>query len=190
MPFPKDLLIFDLEATGSNVMIYGLAQIGAVKVCNRCLKIYDWFVTLTRPLDSDKIREKSMNVHKIPLEVLMKAPPLEEALESFEKWMKPNPKIYLPASWGGWDTHFLMGTYGKTNRRYPLTGKSLDIKSIVYYEYAKHKDRIPTGGLAKMSQKLGLRPMENQHDALADAIRTTELLSKVWITIRCKRHRQ
>ncbi len=84
LPLPKDLLIFDLEATGTNVMEYDLAQIGAVKVCNRCLKYYDEFEIMTRPLAS-KVDDRAMAIHKIPLETLMKAPELEEALSSFEE---------------------------------------------------------------------------------------------------------
>ena len=187
MPLPKDLLIFDLEATGTDVTIYDLAQIGAVKVCNRCLRYYDEFETLTRPL-SDVVNERSMAVHKIPIETLMEAPPLEEALLSFEEWMG-KPKMYLPSSWGAWDIVFLMGTYGKTYRRYPLTGKSLDVKSVVYWEYAKDKNRSPKGGLGRMSELLELPMMEQQHDALQDAKRAADLLRVVWPGLRCKRHR-
>ncbi len=188
MPLPKDLLLFDLEATGTDVAVYDLAQIGAVRVCNRCLQVYDQFETLTRPL-SDVVDPRAMRIHKIPLETLMKAPPLEEALLSFEKWMG-KPKMYLPSSWGAWDIVFLMGTYGKTYRRYPLTGKSLDVKSVVYWELSKAKNRAPKGGLGKISEMLDLPPMERQHDALQDAIRSADLLRAVWPGLRCKRHRR
>lgn len=186
MPFPKDLLVFDLEATGTDVARYDLAQLGAVKACGRCFAVYDRFVTLARPL-SDEYDERAMAVHGIPWEALLKAPPLEEALERFEEWAGPNPRAYLPTTWGSWDVVFLMGTYGKTSRRYPLTGKSLDAKSVVYWEVAKGKE-TPSGGLGKISQKLDLPPMERRHDALADAVRVAELLSAVWPRIRCKRH--
>ena len=188
LPLPKDLLLFDLEATGTDVSVYDLCQIGAVKVCNRCLRVYDEWESLVRPL-SEKVDERAMAVHKIPLATLMKAPPLEEALLAFETWIGPHPKIYLPTSWGAWDIVFLMGTYGKTRRRYPLTGKSLDVKSVVYWEYAKGKNRSPKGGLGRMSELLELPMMEHQHDGLEDARRAAELLRAVWPGLRCKRHR-
>ncbi len=189
MGMPKDLVLFDLEATGTDVAVYDLAQIGAVKLCGNCLRVYDEFSTLARPL-SDEYDERAMAVHGIPWEELQKALPLEEALAAIEEWLGPNPKEYLPASWGSWDVWFLMGTYGKTKRRYPFTGKSLDVKSIVYWEYAKGKKGYPTGGLGKMSQKLGLPTMERRHDALQDAKRAAELLLVLWPKRSCKRHQE
>ncbi len=186
MPWAKDFVTYDIEATGTNPVIYDLCQLGAVKVCASCLKIYDTFISLARPL-SAKVDPKAMAVHQIPIEQLLKAPPVGEVLTKFEEWLAPKPKLFMPAAWGQWDQPFLRGIYKKIDRRYPLTGKQIDVKSITYHEIAKSKDRYPKGGLGLISVNLGL-PAFEQHDALEDAIRTAEILRHFATIRRCKRH--
>ncbi len=183
VPWAKDFLVYDIEATGTDPTVYDLAQMGAVKMCASCFKIYDSFVMTARPLGKE-VSAQAMSIHQIPLEYLMKATPVAEMLTAWEEWLGPNPKVFMPVTWGFWDQTFMRVIYKRISamqpadtpkRRYPLTGKQLDAKSIVYAEIAKHKDRYPTGGLGLISVKLGMGPFE-QHDALQDAIRTAEIL--------------
>lgn len=177
--------------TGLNPEVFDICQIGAVKVCASCFTFYDTFVSMARPL-STGVSSRSMAVHGIPIEQLFKAPPIAEVLTAFEEWLAPKPRAYMPATWGSGDQSFLRVIYQRistnVNRRsYPLTGKQIDVKSVVYHEIAKSKGRYPKGGLGLISVNLGL-PAFEQHDALQDAIRTAEILRRCSTIRRCKKH--
>ncbi len=191
MPWSKDFVVIDIEATGTNPEVFDLAQLGAVKMCAACFTIYDEFVSLSRPLSAG-VSSRSMAVHSIPIEQLFKAPHVTDVLTSFEEWLGPKPKGFMPVFWGCWDQSFLRVIYRRistsVNRRsYPLTGKQIDVKSVVYHEIAKSKGKYPKGGLGLISVNLGL-PVFEQHDALQDAIRTAEILRWCSTIRRCKKH--
>lgn len=191
MPWSKDFIVIDIEATGTDPEVYDLCQLGAVKMCASCFQIYDKFVSLARPL-SARVDPRAMAVHSIPIEQLFKAPPVAEVLTSFEEWLGPKPKGFMPAFWGCWDQSFLRVIYrridtGINPRWYPLTGKQIDVKSIAYHEIAKLKGFYPKGGLGLISGNLRL-PLFEQHDALGDAIRTAEILRHFSTIRRCKKH--
>ncbi len=184
-------MVWDQEMTGTDAEIHDLCQLGAVKMCAACFKIYDKFVSLARPL-SARVDPRAMAVHGIPIEQLYKAPPVAEVLTSFEKWLAPKPKSFMPATWGSGDQSFLRVIYRRIStetipRRYPLTGKQIDVKSIAYHEIAKSKGRYPKGGLGLISVNVGL-PAFEQHDALEDAIRTAKILRHCSTIRRCKKH--
>ncbi len=177
--------------TGTDPETHDLCQLGAVKMCAACFKIYDTFVSLARPL-SAKVDPRAMAVHGIPIEQLFKAPPVADVLTSFEEWLAPKPKSFMPATWGSGDQSFLRIIYrridtGINPRWYPLTGKQIDVKSVAYHEIAKSKGHYPKGGLGLISANIGLPPFE-QHDALSDATRTAEILRHFSTVRRCKKH--
>ncbi len=191
MPWAKDFVVIDIESTGLDPEYFDLCQLGAVKMCASCFKIYDTFVSLSRPLGPG-VDPRAMAVHQIPIEQLFKAPPTADVLTSFEEWLGPKPKELMPCFWGCWDQSFLRVIYrrisDKTNiRRYPLTGKQMDVKSIAYHEIAKAKSRYPKGGLGLISMNLGYDAF-GQHDALEDAKRTAEILRHFVTKRRCKKH--
>ncbi len=189
MPFSKDLLVFDLECTGTDPGRYNICQIGALLVCGRCLRAYMGYGTIVRPLRPEDVDEKAMAVHGIPMETLMKGTPLEAMLADLEEMCAPEPKEYLPSSWGSFDTIFLRASYSKVARVFPFTWRSFDMKSAVIWEVARRKDlTATTGGVTKFSRLLGVPWEGKPHDALADAHQELRLLQSVWPKLRCKKH--
>lgn len=186
MPWAKDFLVYDIETTGTDPDKYGLCQLGAVKVCKACFRIYDEFISLARPTSRD-VDPKAMSVHNIPMDVLLESPEPKGVLADFETWLSPKPKLFMPATWGQWDQWFLRGVCRRIGVRFFLTGKHIDVKSIAYHEIAKSKGQYPTGGLGKVSGTLGL-PEFKQHDALQDAARTAEILREFSTIRRCEKH--
>ncbi len=183
------MLVFDLECTGTDPVRYDICQIGALLVCGRCLRAYMGYGAMVRPTNPDDVNESSMAVHGIPLETLMKAAPLETMLADLEAMCSPEPKNYLPASWGSFDVNFLHASYAKTTRAYPFTRRSFDMKSAVIWEVARRKDlTATTGGVTKFSRLLGVPWEGKPHDALADAHQELRLLQSVWPKLRCKKH--
>ncbi len=183
--FPKDLLIIDVETSGTNENA-SIIQLGAVifdkngKLCNTEFNKYIIPYTLEWSQDAYKI-------HKIEQSFLNKnGHLLENVLKAFENWascygMFDLKKKYWLAQWScGFDTIMLQKAYSIIKRQYPFHYRSIDIASIVRFELANRAKLKVKCGAKICARVLGIEINEsNLHDALYDAKLAGQMLEKL-----------
>ena len=173
---PKPLLIFDVEATGSDTTKYDICEIGAI-LTNKYFDYVSEFSSLVKPLSSLR-DEEAMQVHNIPEADLDNAPELSQVLTELEKFIlnslkydlninTPYLELIMLSSWSYFDMDFLVKSYNKVHREFPYNMKHLDLKSIAMWQVSRLNKGM-TGGVKKFTQMLGLVPFKF-HSALDDA---------------------
>ena len=174
MKLPYEIICIDIETTDTDSKLGDIIQIGAVAM-NKEFKVIDSFSIFIKPLTSYR-NPKAMAVNKISEETLASAHTLENALMLFENFCK-NAKLL--AAWGTYfDITFLRASYAKIYRDWPVGYRSLDLKSIAIWEFAK-MDSPLGGGVFKACQRLGIEFEGPQHDGLADIQNTVKILQKM-----------
>lgn len=174
MQLPYEIVCLDIETTDTDNKIGDVIQIGAVLV-NKEFKIVDSFNIFIKPLSSHR-NPKAMAVNKINEDTLSTAYTLENALALFENFCG-NAKLL--AAWGSYfDVVFLKAQYKKIYREWPFGYKSIDLKSIAIWEFAK-QDNPLSGGVFRACERLGI-PFEGRaHDGLVDITNTVKILQKL-----------
>lgn len=172
MELPKALIIFDVETTGIDPLIYNICQIGALKLTKNLTIKKNTFNSLIKPLSPRRIR-KAMALHGIPEEKLRNAPELPTVLEKLEAWVE-KPMDYWFSSWGNFDIEFLQHEYRKLNRKYPFSYRTFELKSACLIMMLLKFGQIEYHGLNSMRKKLKL-PEFKRHDALSDAMESTKV---------------
>lgn len=177
MRFTRKLIAIDLETTGSIGSKYSIVQLGAVKLDDN-FNIVDTFNMFARPLEKD-VEIFAMNVHKIPINDILRSEHIEKVLNEFERWIG-KPRDYYLAAWGtNFDINFLREQYKKLNRQYPFSYRCIDLKSIVLYELARRNIRFKYTGLKSICKLMKL-PFEGRaHDGLTDAKMSIKLIQHI-----------
>ena len=190
MKFGKDPIVFDIECTGSDKEKYSICEIGAVRVCKNSLAIIGEFQSLVKPylgnFDPD-----AMAVHNIPMEELQKAPDVTEVLDKFEAWISKTDAPYLAcrevtlSGWGAsyFDVPFLQETYKILHRPWLFDYKTIDIKTIACWEFARQNKPFK-GGLEKCSRRLEFTMEGVHHRAVDDAKATDRILSALALILK------
>ena len=190
---PKELIIFDVESTGTNPDTSSIIQLGAVIVDRDGNMKDEYFNRYIIPYTSEWT-EHSESVHKISKDFLAKnGYKIRWVLDEFERWARYNagktPKPnrsqkrlindYYLAQWGaGWDTQMLQKAYKNIGMKYPFHYRNFDIASIVRFELAKRGELYKKCGEIVCARRLGIKTYpDNQHDALYDAKLTAILFS-------------
>lgn len=184
--FPKDLIIFDVETSGTNPETSSIIQIGAV-IFDKNGKLFDkYYFNEYVKLYTNEWSEEAYNIHKIDKTFLENyGKDLETVLKLFEVWASPVwddlKKRYWLAQWGsGFDTNMLREAYKKVNREYPFHYRSFDIASIVRFELARSGKLFQKCGEEKCAKALGIEVFDTQlHDALYDAQLSGLMLEKI-----------
>lgn len=196
---PKDLIIIDVETSGTNPETASIIQLGA------CIFNKDGYLErgleggetryLIQPKVSfneyikpytDEWTEGAYEIHRIEKSFLEhKGLDLNHVLELFEVWASPIwadlKKRYWLAQWGnGFDTNMLRAAYKKANREYPFHYRAFDIASIVRIHLAKQGKLYMKCGENKCAKALGIQVYNTRlHDALYDAQLSGLMLEKI-----------
>lgn len=185
---PKDLLIFDVETSGTDPETASIIQLGAV-IFNKEGYLERGAEGETRHLIQPRVSfneyikpytnewtEGAYKIHRIEKSFLENTgKDLDTVLHMFEVWAScvwaDLKKRYWLAQWScGFDTNMLQSAYGKTNREYPFHYRAFDIASIVRFELAKRGKLFMKCGEDKCARALGIEVYDTQlHDALYDA---------------------
>lgn len=174
MRLPTNLICLDIETTDSDSEIGSLIQIGAVLV-NEEFKIIDSFSIYVKPLTTHR-SARATAIHKISEDTLANAYTLPNALALFENFCKDTKHL---AAWGNYfDVAFLKTQYKKIYRDWPFGYKSIDLKSIAIWEFAK-RDVLFTGGVFKACNLLDIPFEGTTHDGLDDIKNTVKILQKL-----------
>lgn len=193
--FPKDLIIFDVETSGTDETA-SIIQLGAVifdrngHLFRNGKEIYsfnEYIIPYTLTWD-----EEASKIHKIEKSFLYKKGlQLERALELFETWASPIwadlEKRYWLAQWScGFDTNMLQNAYAFLRREYPFHYRSFDVASIVRFHLAKQGKLFMKCGEDKCARALGIEVKDIQlHDALYDAQLSGLMLEKITRENKC-----
>lgn len=169
-------VVYDTELTGLNRRKDEIISIGAVRIRNMRIELGETFHCYVRPENLD--HTKATLIHKITPEQLKAAPPLEEVLPLFLKFIETD---LLVGHCVAIDTGFL----NKATRKLyngVIANPNLDTMRMaqVYKESPLNNYRgdyqTGNGGynLQKLSIELNL-PFFEAHDALEDALQTAYL---------------
>jgi len=173
MKLYSDLICIDIETTDTDSKIGEIIQIGALRV-SKDFQITDNFDIYVRPTTTHR-KPEAMAVNQISEQTLASGFEFNMAMEMFETFCQ---KTKFLAAWGNYfDVEFLHTEYNKHNRKWPFHWKSIDLKSIAIWEFAK-RDVEFSGGVSKGLKNLGLEWEGVHHDAGDDIKNTLRILQK------------
>ncbi len=132
----KDLIVFDVETTGSTYGVSSVIQIGAVHLDKNFNLVREPFCIYVKPYTAEWTQEAE-SIHGISQEFLKKnGTRVDEAIEQFEEWIADDhkhglKKVYLGQWACGFDVNMLQYMYTFCKREYPFSYRSYDIASFV-----------------------------------------------------------
>ncbi|MFA6971411.1 MAG: 3'-5' exonuclease [Gallionella sp.] len=178
----KDLIIFDVETSGSDTRTACIIQLGAVKMHkNGELCLQPSFELNVIPY-TDTWEKEAEKIHGLSKADLMRTGYRRvEVLKNFEEWAGDPKKFYL-AQWScGFDTDMLRGAYESTlAMKYPYSHRVFDVASIVRFYLATKGKLASKCGEAECAKRLGIPVDKSQcHDALYDATLSGQMLEKI-----------
>jgi len=188
MGLDKNLIIIDIETSGTNPDTASIIQLGAIRfdLENFKVDIDNCFDEYVIPY-TEEWTEESFKVHHISKETLLaKGWIIKDVLHLFKAWFN-NPDNYYIAQWScGFDVRFLQKAYEISGLKYPFSYRSFDIASFVrLYLFALGKLKRKKNGLSECAKLLGLN-LESLsiHNALDDAKLTALVFAQVVEDIR------
>ena len=190
MKLDRNLLLIDVEATGTSIENSSIIQIGAVKLSSS-LEIIDIFNCYVKPYTAEWT-EQAENVHHIKKEFLEEeGVVIAEALDNLEKFINFKFRDYYIAQWSAsFDSSMLREAYKKaydnkdlkdvTDYKFPYAYRVYDIASFVRL-YLASMELLPRKrvSLKDCAEILKVEITHSKlHDASYDAILTAEVLRK------------
>lgn len=192
----NNIVIVDFETGGLNPLEHEAISIGAKAYNGRTLEPYGEyggdgeFYSLMKPLDFDKLTPGAMNVNKIPISDLKKAPEQELVWKQFGNWMKQwNPKSGAKTApiWGGKNCPFDKGFSDALDKKwYVDKGKKppvlfngrmvLDFDQIFFLWHEDESDP-PNHKMDTLREWFGLKT-DGAHDAIVDCRQTGALIMR------------
>ena len=172
MRLPYDLVVFDLESEGANII-----EIGAVRFLRNGTveDSFQSFVNVNIPL-SEHIK-KLTNIKDSDLE---KAPSFKQAMEEFYKWSIQKSKNVILCSWGSGDVRELRAECSIRGIEFPFRNKALDAGSIFIWMSTMLGGEKGSDSLTSAIQRRDMKFLGIPHSALADATNTALLLQDLW----------
>jgi len=173
-----DLIIFDVETTGTDPKTASIIQIGACKFSKEG-KIHHTFNTYIKPYKPEWSLE-AQKVHGItPLFLTINGDCVKIALTDFHEWVKSVSKKHYLAQWScGFDTEMLKSAYEYAGIDYPFHYRAYDIASIVKF-HLSCQGMIPEN-LVHCARSLKIDTNKfKAHNALDDAKMTALCLQEI-----------
>lgn len=179
--FNKDLLLLDMEMTGTDVTRHEVIQLAAVLLDKKTLKEKKSFSSYIKPKFWKRRDPESMAVCNITWDDLKDAPDLKTVLTAFNKTFGKN---VLPTMYGGnLDIIFLPAAYRTAKIKYPFEYHTFNIWPLFYTFMAKkgkltNKKRFVGFSLEDLAKHFKIPPTKDRHDALGDCRFEAEVLRK------------
>jgi DNA polymerase III alpha subunit (gram-positive type) len=180
--FNHDLLILDIEATGTDVTKHEIIQLAAILLDKKTLKEKAQFSSYIKPRHWKNRMPAAMEVNGITWEQLKKAPSMRSVLQKFTKQFGTN---ILPTTYGGnLDIVFLPSAYRQAGLKFPFDYHTFNIWALCYTYMAKrkkltNKKRFAGFRLEEIARDLKVEVPENRHDALVDCQFEAAVLRKL-----------
>ena len=183
MNFKRDLLLVDLETTGTDPNRHEIIQLAAVLLDKKTLKEKKFFNAYIKPVRWINRDLASMQVNGIKYDWLKTAPNLAMVLKNFQKRFNLQ-KVVLSYYVGVFDIVFLQKAFVKTNRKWPFDYHYFNIWAAFYPLLAK-RNKLNSNkdfagfGVDYLIKYFKIRQLGPQHDALVDCRLEAEILRKV-----------
>lgn len=173
-----DLIIIDVETTGTDPKTASVIQIGACKFSKEG-KIHHSFSTYIKPYKTEWSLE-AQKVHNITPEYLTNhGNCVRIALSDFHAWVESVSKKHYLAQWScGFDTEMLKSAYEYSGIKYPFHYRAYDIASIVKFYLSCNG--INPENLVHCAKMLGIDTRNfKAHNAEDDARMTALCLQEI-----------
>lgn len=180
--FNKDLLLLDIESTGTDVTKHEIIQLAAILLDKKTLKEKKVFSSYIKPRHWAKRDPEAMAVCKITWDQVKDAPSIKAVLQEFNRKFGKN---VIPAHYGGnMDVIFLPAAYRVAGMRYPFEYHTFNMWPICYAYMAKKKKltnprRFVGFSLEDIAEHFGIPPEADRHDALGDCRYEAAILRKL-----------
>jgi DNA polymerase III epsilon subunit-like protein len=171
--FNKDLLMLDIEATGTDVTKHEIIQLAGIVLDKKTLKEKKSFTSYVKPENWKNRDPEAMAVCNITWDQLKDAPSLKSVLTNFDKTFGKN---VIPTTYGGnLDIVFLPAAYRKAKMKYPFEYHTFNIWPLCYAYMAQRKQlkndkRFVGFSLEDLGDYLNVKRMPGRHDALGDCL--------------------
>lgn len=176
------MIVIDLEFSGMDPEVHSILSLGAVDFENPNNTLYlECF-----PRKGSEWDEQAAEVHGLSKEYLKKVPLSEKQLvEQFIAWGEKIAHRTLAGQGMSWDILFLYKACLRYGLNWPFKFKIIESHSIATMHHILHQKKIPLSdgisklGLDAICQYVGLDKRLGSHNALDDAQRTAECLSRL-----------
>ncbi len=185
--FNKDLLVLDIESTGTNVAKHEIIQLAAILLDKKTLKEKKVFNSFVKPEHWKNRDPEAMAICNITWEQVKNAPSLKKVLQKFDKTFGHN---CIPTTYGGnLDPIFLTAAYRNSGMKYPFEYHTFNMWPLFYMYMAKHKrltnkKRFVGFSLEDIAKHFKIPSTFSRHDALGDCRYEAAILRKYLNTIK------
>lgn len=185
--FNKDLLMIDIESTGTDVTKHEIIQIAGLLLDKKTLKVKKTFSTYVKPENWKSRDPEAMAICNITWDQVKNAPSLKSVLQKFVKTFGSDSII---TTYGGnLDVIFLPAAFRKTKVKYPFEYHTFNMWPLCYTYMAqqkqlKNKSRFVGFTLENIGDYLGVKRTTGRHDALGDCEYQAEILRKLFKKIK------
>ena len=178
-PFPRDLLVIDLETTGADPALHSTIDIGAVLLDKKSLdELKSWSVLIKRQ-ETNETSAYAMSLHGHTNDELQNGRDPEGAVEEFLEFFGTN---YILTGWNvGFDVQFLRALLRRTGRIGAfdeIDYHRLDVWSTAQFLRSIGWLKSDISSLSCLCADLGL-PRSQCHTGLEDARLTASVLRRL-----------
>ena len=172
-------LIIDLEATCSEDnsiprRSMEMIEIGAVMLNSTTLQVEGEYQTFIRPILHPQLTEFCTALTSISQQDVAVAPLFSDALEAFQRWMRPFGSA-LFCSWGDYDKHQFKKDCRLHGVNYPFSGNHLNLKKA----FSMAIDSRKMFGMAGALERLGLSLEGTHHRGIDDARNVARIVQAI-----------
>lgn len=177
--FNSDLLLLDLETTGSDPNRHEIVEIGAILLDCGTLDEKAAFESRVRPTHFERADPTALRIHGLTEQDLEYAPSSDEVLSAFVKTFGLN---YALCGWNiGFDTAFLRQYFdqaGRIEEFNQLDYHRLDLWSALQLSWVSGKFPVEPRSLTDVCSWLGINRRQ-KHNALEDARIAAQVLRHI-----------
>lgn len=187
--FNKDILVFDIEATGIDVTKHEIIQLAGVLLDKKTLKEKKSFTSFIKPKNWAKRDAEAMAVNAISWEQLKNAPSVKSVLQKFNNTFGKN---CIPSNYGGnLDIIFLPAAYRSVSMKYPFEYHTFNMWPLFYTYMAllgklNNRKRFVGFSLEDLGDYLKVARPKDRHDALVDCRYEADVLRALLGKIKTK----
>lgn len=177
--FNRDLLVLDIESTGTDVTKHEIIQLAAILLDKKTLKEKKSFNMFVKPKHWNRRSAEAMRVNNISWDQVKDAPDLKTVLKKFNRTFGKN---LIPVTYGGnLDIIFLPAAYRSAGMKYPFEYHTFNMWPVCYTYMAMqnrltNRQRFVGFILENIGDYLGVPRMDQRHDALVDCYYEADIL--------------
>jgi DNA polymerase-3 subunit epsilon len=187
MNFKNDLLLVDLEMTGTDPNKHEIIQLSAILLDKKTLEEKAFFNSYIKPKNWRVRNPQAMEVNRISYNSLKNSKTLEDVLKSFDRKFKPS-QVILSFYGGLMDMDFLRAAYRQTRIPWRFDYHYFNLWALCF-SYLGLKGRLKnskkfTGFELEDLMKTFKIKSQNRHDGLEDCRVEAEVFRKIMIELK------